>query len=299
MWGDIIMKSLFRHLNFEIALVRRLVLLGLLASLIYVPAFPCGIACADLDGTLESPLEQSPEEEATAEPTSTNTPKPPTDTPVPPTATATSTTVPTSTATGVPTATAIATATPLPTHESTQTPTPSPTATGVTAPTNTATGPAPTATATPSWTPTPTATDTPKPSRTPTPTKTPTQLPMPIIVRFEADRSIVRQGDSVILDWAVERATRVEISPGWEGGVSLIGNATVYPNASFPYRLRACNEDRCTEKSIVVQVTSPLPTETPAPTFTPTLTPTPTPRPHRVRELIDTLASVWPDSCPP
>lgn len=273
------------------ALRRCVLMLSLLASLVCATAVPCEIAHGDSRRTVELPQQVVLEEAATAEPTSTNTPKPPTDTPVPPTAT--STTMPTSTATEIPTAT------PGATQAATATEQPPATATGVATPTNTATGPAPTAMATATWTPSPTATETSKPTRTQTPTNTPTQPPMPIIVRFEANHSIVQQGDPVVLNWAVERATRVEISPGWEGGVSLVGDATVYPNASFPYRLRACNQDRCAEKTIVIQVSSPLPTATPAPTFTPTLTPTPTPRPYRVRELIDALANVWPDSCPP
>ncbi len=279
------------------ALWRCVLMLSLLASLVCATALPCGVAHGDSRRGVELPQQVVLEEAATAEPTSTNTPKPPTDTPVPPTATFT--TMPTSTATESPTATVIPTATPGATQAATATEQPPATATGVATPTNTATGPAPTAMATATWTPSPTATETSKPTRTQTPTNTPTQPPMPIIVRFEANHSIVQQGDPVVLNWAVERATRVEISPGWEGGVSLVGDATVYPNASFPYRLRACNQDRCAEKTIVIQVSSPLPTATPAPTFTPTLTPTPTPRPYRVRELIDALANVWPDSCPP
>ena len=102
-----------------------------------------------------------------------------------------------------------------------------------------------------------------------------------------------------MLEWEVRGATLVEIIPGWEGGVPDAGNMTVYPNATFSYRLHACNHDRCVDQSVMIQVAPALPTSTQGPTATPTHTPTATPRPLRVRQIIDRLAEAWPASCPP
>jgi len=230
----------------------------------------------------------------TAEPTSTDTPELPTDTPVPPTETPTE--VPTETPTEVPTSVPTNTPTEIPTGG----PTDQPTETSV-SPTETPTGPAETGTATdtPQPTATTTPTNTPKPTRTPTPTKTPTRPPLPTIVRFVVDHYSIRQGESVVFEWEVRGATLVEIIPGWEGGVPDAGNMTVYPNATFSYRLHACNYDRCVDQSVMIQVAPLLPTSTQGPPATPTHTPTATPRPLRVRQIIDRLAEAWPASCPP
>jgi hypothetical protein len=215
-----------------------------------------------------------------AEPTSTDTPEPPTDTPVPPTETPTE----------VPTETPTETPTEGPTDQPTETPTETPTEGPTDQPTETDT-PQPTATAT--------LTNTPKPTRTPTPTKTPTRPSPPTIVRFVVDRYSIRQGEAVVLEWEVRGATLVEIIPGWEGGVPDAGNVTVYLNATFSYRLHACNHDSCVDQSVMIQVAPPLPAATQGPPATPTYTPTATPRPLRVRQIIDRLAETWPASCPP
>ncbi len=216
------------------------------------------------------------------EPTSTDTPEPPTNTPVPPTETPTE--VPTET----------------PTETPTEGPTDQPTETSV-SPIETPTVPVETGTATDTPQPTATATltNTPKPTRTPTPTKTPTRPSPPTIVRFVVDRYFIRQGEAVVLEWEVRGATLVEIIPGWEGGVPDAGNVTVYPNATFSYRLHACNHDNCVDQSVMIQVAPPLPAATQGPSATPTYTPTATPRPLRVRQIIDRLAEAWPASCPP
>ena len=102
-----------------------------------------------------------------------------------------------------------------------------------------------------------------------------------------------------MLEWEVRGATLVEIIPGWEGGVPDAGDVTAYPNATFSYRLHACNHDNCVDQSVMIQVAPPLPAATQGPPATPTYTPTATPRPLRVRQIIDRLAEAWPASCPP
>jgi hypothetical protein len=213
------------------------------------------------------------EQEEPASPT--DTPVPPTDTPVPPT----DTPVP-------------PTNTPVP---PTDTPVP-PTDTPVPPPSDTPTLAAPTSTFTAS--PTRTPTKTPRPTNTRTPTRTPTRIPRPTVLRFIADRYTIDAGETVMLTWEVNGATKVLLFPGGESGLASAGSFAVTPETTTPYRLQVCNGDLCFDQTLLIQVKSSAPT-IPGPPPIPTDTPTPTPRPLRIRQILDRLAEGWPASCPP
>ncbi len=215
-------------------------------------------------------------EEGTAADGPTESPPTSTPTEVPPTATHTPTTAATSTATPTPVPSD------TPTAQDTATLTPTPTSTSTPQPTNT-----------------PTATSTPKPTKTPTPTRTPTPVRAPAVLRFDADRMNVAAGEPVVLTWETQGPGRVQISPGFEGGLGESGNVTVNPQITTNYVLHACNKTECSDRGIMIMVREPTPTATMGPPPTPTDTPTPTPRPLLVRDLLDRMSAAWPASCPP
>jgi hypothetical protein len=187
---------------------------------------------------------------------------------------------------------------PEPTATSTHTPTTIPSDTPENTATSTAT-PVPSATSTPPPSSTPTSTPTPKPTKTPTPTKTATPVRPPSILRFSADRMTVSAGESVVLTWETQGPGRVQIMPGFEGGLGESGSVTVQPEVATNYVLHACNKTECTDRGVMIAVKESTPTATMGPPPTPTDTPTPTPRPTRIRQLLDRMAQVWPASCPP
>jgi hypothetical protein len=67
--------------------------------------------------------------------------------------------------------------------------------------------------------------------------------PFPIIESFDADPSVVRPGDDVILRWSVIGATRVSINQGI-GDVESRGAVSVFPVGTSVYTLTALNGSR-------------------------------------------------------
>jgi hypothetical protein len=116
-----------------------------------------------------------------------------------------------------------------------------------------------------------------------------------------ADRYAIAVGESVTLSWDVTGAKRVQIMPGFEGGIGPTGSLTVQPPGTVSYLLHACYDDKCSDQTLMIITKAAQPTPTPTWSIppTPTLTPSPTPRPFLVRRILDRLADVWPQSCPP
>ena len=128
-------------------------------------------------------------------------------------------------------------------------------------------------------TPTPTPTFTPPPTTTPLP-PTATPIPSPLIRSFDIQPRPIVDGENVQVNWAVEGASSVEITPA-PGAVNLEGLAelTVVPGKSQEtFTLRAVMDDGVA--TVVVIATRVIPIVTPTPTITPTPTQTPTQTPQ-------------------
>lgn len=96
---------------------------------------------------------------------------------------------------------------------------------------------------------------------------TPTPLPAPIVRRFNVAPLAVTQGQTVTLEWQVDGATSVNISP--LGELSSLGSTLHAPPATTNYVLTAFNEAGGQRQKVIVGpitvIVNPAPTGTPAP----------------------------------
>ncbi len=78
-------------------------------------------------------------------------------------------------------------------------------------------------------------------------------VPAPRVNRFTATPGLIAPGESSTLDWDVERADTVSISPT-VGNVALIGNASVSPATTTTYTLTASGAGGMTTDEITINV---------------------------------------------
>ncbi|GAB4538462.1 MAG: hypothetical protein Kow0063_26310 [Anaerolineae bacterium] len=141
----------------------------------------------------------------------------------------------------------------------------------------------------PTATPMPTATFTSTPGTTPThtpqPTNTtePTNTPRPpTIAYFNADRTTINAGESVMLSWDLSGAQAAYLRhEGNEEGVVAPGSKSVSPAVTTTYTLVARNDGGETIAEVTITVLpvthTPLPTDMPLPPILPTATQTVSP----------------------
>ena len=77
--------------------------------------------------------------------------------------------------------------------------------------------------------------------------------PGPRILQFEADEDVLVAGQSTTLRWRIEGATRVTLEPG-TGTVATNGTATVRPEVTTTYTLRAASASGATTATLSVGV---------------------------------------------
>jgi len=82
-------------------------------------------------------------------------------------------------------------------------------------------------------------------------------LPVPKINSFTATPSLIASGGSSTLDWDVERADTVSISPTI-GDVAMIGNTSISPTTTTTYMLTATGAGGITTGEITIGVDVPL-----------------------------------------